>query len=66
MMSKCAGNATFCDNSPSPTVFSRSKKEFRIGFHDVSTWSKLLRTLIPRCLCSAEGLEFDKLALHAL
>ena len=30
--------------------FSRSKKEFETGFH-VSTWSKLLSTLIPSCFC---------------
>ena len=46
---------SFCDNLSSPAVFSRSKKEFRIGFH-VSTWSKLFRTLIPQCLCSSDSI----------
>ena len=60
-MSRCAENSglsstfNFCSNSSSPTVFSRSKKEFRIGFH-VSTWSKLFRTLIPQCLCRSDSI----------
>ncbi len=62
-MSKCAGNTVWGLSSTFTCViiycllqsFSRSNKEFRAGFH-VSTWSKLLRTLIPRCFCHSDSI----------
>ena len=65
MISECAGNAvwglsstfTFAKIHCLLQSFSESKnsKEFRIGFY-VSTWSKLLSTLIPWCFCRSDSI----------
>ena len=63
IMSKCAGNAVWGLSSTFTSAIihyllqslSWSKNEFRIVFH-VSTWSNLLRTLIPWGFCRSDSI----------